>query len=206
MSMSSAMPALAEDMPASLPADRALDCLAGFYVSEALWALAARELQFNHGLLPTQLARLRPSDAAPALFARLARHWLRPANGPMSDWHWAAERWLMAGLGSLGGGLVAMSVFILDIDSGWLEERGLHLELMLAAVLLGALIGTALAARQRLKTPPRSFEAQVRHGLELGLWALVLHDVPFARQAKVATVVCSRSVRWCAVAMPVPRP
>lgn len=61
--------------------------------------------------------------------------------------------------------------------SGWLQERGSRLALMvvavllLLAVLLGALIGAALAARQ----------------------------------AKVATRMCSRSARWCAVTMPVQR-
>lgn len=197
---------LAADMSASLPVDRALDCLAGFYVSEAQWALTARELQFSHGVLPAQLTQLRPTDAAPALFTRQARRWLSPASNPLRGWHWSGERWLMMGLGSLGGGLVAMCAFIADIDSGWLQEAGLHLPLMLAAVLIGALVGAAVATRQRLKLPPRSFEGQVRHGLEIGLWALVLHDLPFAAQAGVAVTVCSRSVRWCAVALPVQRP
>jgi hypothetical protein len=200
------MPALTADMAGDLPADRVLDCLAGFYATEAQWALAARELQFNHGLLPTQVAHLRPTDAAPALFARLARHWLAPSNRPPHAMNWAGERWLMAGLGSLCGGLVAMSIFIADIDSAWLQENGLQLQLMPALILVGAFMGAALAARQRLKAPSRSFEAKVRHGLELGLWALVLHDVPYARQAQVATAVCSRSVRWCAVAKPLARP
>ncbi len=201
----SAQAALTADMAGSLPVDRALDCLAGFYVSEAQWSLAARELQISHGLLPRQLTQLRPSDAAPALFTRLARHWLRPAHMPTKALDWAGERWLMAGLGSLCGGLVAMSWFIADIDTGWLEEQGLHLQLMLAAVLLGGLSGFGLAARRRLKAPPRSFEAQVRHGLELGLWVLVLHDLPFASQTKLAASLCSRSVRWCAVALPIQR-
>lgn len=201
-----ALPALTADACASLPADRALDCLAGFYASEAQWTMAARELRFTHGLLPTQLTELRPSDAAPALFSRMARHWLVPNDGGSRTWHWAGERGLMAGLGGLCGGLVAMTGYIADIDTGWLQEQGLHLQLMPVAVLVGALLGAAFAARQRRKAPPRSFEAKVRHGLELGLWALVVHDLPYARQAQVGTTLCSRSIRWCAVAKPVQQP
>lgn len=200
------MPALTADMTDALPADPALDCLAGFYVSEAEWHLAARELQFTHDLQPAQLALLRPTDAAPALFSRLARHWLRPSRTPPRLWKWAGDRWLMGGLGALCGGFVAMGLFIADIDTGWLQTHQLHLPLMLLAVLVGALVGCGVAVRQRQKAPVRRFERQVRHGLELGLWALVLHDVPFASQAKVAAMVCSRSVRWCAVALPVDRP
>jgi hypothetical protein len=196
------LPALTADACASLPADRALDCLAGFYASEAQWTLAARELRITHGLQPKQLAELRPSDAAPALFSRMARHWLAPSNSA----NWAGERGLMAGMGGLFGGLVAMSGYIADIDTGWLQEQGLHFQLMPVAVLVGALLGAAFATQQRRKAPPRSFEAKVRHGLELGLWALVVHDLPYARQAQVGTTVCSRSVRWCAVARPVQQP
>ncbi len=196
------MPVLAADIAASLPVERALDCLAAFYANEADWQLAARALQIKQLLQPAQLTQLRPSDAAPAIFSKLSKQWQCRAKPAALDLNWADERWLLVGLGALCGGVVAMGLFIFDVSAGYLQEYDLHLPLMLVAVLGGGLFGSGLASLRRSKAPQRRFEAQVLRALELGLWALVLRDVPHERQAQVANLVCSRSVRWCAVAMP----
>ncbi|ALT76432.1 hypothetical protein AT984_03625 [Paucibacter sp. KCTC 42545] len=205
MMMNKTMSSPVAEMAHSLPVDRALDCLAGFYLNEAEWTAAARELQFSHGLHSAQLTLLRPSDAAPGLFSRQSRHWLRPTRMQAQAWDWAADGWPMTGLGALVGGFLALGGILLDLNYSWLQDLGSSspLPLMLLAIGLGALVGAGLAARRRRRVPVRSFEAQVHHGLEQGLWVLVLHDVPYSRQAKAAELVCRRSVRWCAAALPV---
>ncbi len=179
-----------------LPPDCALSCIAAFYPGESAMRAAARSLLKHHGLKASQLVLMGPRDADPVRFARQTLRW----NG--------------RGLGGHGDGsalpqllAIASGLSVLVLAIGWWAlESGTPLVAMvvgLAALgLSAALLGDRLDWPWTDPPRTRRFEISVRRQLAQGVWALVVHRIPRARQPGVVALLRGASLRWCAVARP----
>lgn len=204
--------ALAAGLPAALPATRLLCCAAGFHRDERAARALAEGLRHDLGLSAAQITLLRPGDAAPGRYRKLARRWAPPlapaADAGMPGQAWAAGlvAVLSVGMPSLlvaAGGLApARMVDSPLVTAGW--AGGLGVALLACALIFALVFALAFALTITLaatfRPPGRRFEQALQRALRRGDWAVVVHDLPAALQADVATALRHNSRCWCAQA------
>ena len=198
--------ALAHDLPPALPASRLLRCAAGFHHHERAARELAHGLRHDLGLSAAQMTVLRPADADPARYRTLARRWAcQPAPAAASST--PGRAWATALLAVLGVGMPSLLVAggALPAADG-AADLALGLGRLawqcLAALLAGALLfGWGLTAACALRRPPgQRFDRALQRALRRGDWAVVVHDLPAALHADVATALRHNSRCWCAQA------
>ena len=147
------------------------------------------------GLQPDNLLLLRPADAHWLPFTLHARGWASRAR------HDGEEGLRDVGLLAwLGGGLAGMvSAVGLLLDGG--VTLGAALPLCLLATLAGACAGACAAGLWRQPPHLQRFAAIVKSQLAAGRWVLVLHGVPWQRQARALALVREHGVDWCAISV-----
>lgn len=181
------------------PINRVMACMAGFFRLEAEALAAAQQLSRTHGLTRAQCVLLGPVDATPRRFERYARQWASPwqANGrPPWSAHW---RW--AGAGLLLGALLAAGWWLPD----WHLPDDFYWPTLAATPLAGAGLVALAKTLWRQVPRPRRFDQRVREQLASGAWAVVVHGVPWDRQAGVVALLRGSSLKWCGEAAPAQR-
>ena len=200
--------ALSSGLPPALPGSRVLRCAAGFHRDERAARELAAGLRHDLGLSAAQITLLRPRDAEPGRYSMLARRWAAPAAPAAAAAAGAPGRAWAAGLVAVGGvGMPSLLVAASRLAPAGGAADGLPLALtgwawgwpmaLLACLMLFALIVT-LAATPR--PPGRRFDRALQRALRRGDWAVVVHDLPAALQADVATALRHNSRCWCAQA------
>lgn len=181
------------------PVNRLMACMAGFFHQEAEALAAVQQLTQVHGLRRTQQVLLRPADASSWRFERGARQW---AGSWQTDGRPPrAGHWRQAGLGLL------LSTLLLA--AWWLPEWRLPDDWFWSSLGAAALLGVGLIAFGgpiwRKVPRPRRFDQRVRDQLAGGAWAVVVHGVPWDRQAGVVALLRGSSLTWCGEAAPAQR-
>lgn len=204
--------ALASGLPAALPATRLLRCAAGFHRDERAARELAKGLRQDLGLSAAQITLLRPGDAQPGRYRLLARRWAPPpapaadAGAPWQAWAAGLVAVLGVGMPSLllaASGLAPASAIDLPLASaGW--AGALRMALLACALVFALVITLAFALTVMLaatpRPPGRRFDRALQRALRRGDWAVVVHDLPTALQADVATALRHNSRCWCAQA------
>lgn len=175
--------------------DQVLDSAAGFFGSAAAAQQALQCLALMPGLLPAHLLLLRPADAAWPLFTLHARGWACRARYDGEEG--LRDVGLLACLGALLAGLGSA----MSLSLGGSLALGAVLLFCLLAALAGAAAGACTAGLWRQPPHLRRFAAIVRGQLAAGRWVVVLHGVPWQRQARSLALVREHSVDWCAVSV-----
>jgi hypothetical protein len=176
-----------------------LACIAGFYGELAHVREAARQLQADLGLQPSQMVMLSPRDAGSTQFALKSRRW-------SGGWRARAQ----AGSVSPGAVVALAGLLMLSIGvGGWVLAAEASDGLLLLGISLAVVCG-GLAAGLAVSFwtgPPRRrrFETSVQQQLAEGCWAVVVHGVAGPRQAAVVDLLRGGSLRWCAVVAPAAR-
>jgi len=186
------------------PVDRLLQCIAGFYDSQAQALAAIQQLETEHRLKPSNVLLLGPKDASPARFAWQARQW----TGRWSmEKRRAGDMGMSALLGALlAGGLASLWLVMalgapVELSPVWWRPVGW----LAAASLAGAAAGAGGVALADRTSRPRVFDSNVRRQLSAGKWAVVAHGVPDASQAGVVGLLRASDRHWVAVAKPLQR-
>lgn len=187
-----------------LPPDCALSCIAAFYAGESDMRDAARSLLKHHGLKASQLVLMGPRDADPVRFARLTPRWT--GRGFVGHGDGSALPQLLAIAAGLSVLVLAIGWWALESDTPLVPMVvGMVMLVMLLVVVLGlaaALLGDRLDWPWTDPPRTRRFETSVRRQLAQGVWALVVHRIPRARQPGVVALLRGESLCWCAVARP----
>jgi hypothetical protein len=175
--------------------DRVLDSVAGFFQSESQAQETLRRLNLTEGLLDAQVLLLGPTDAAWLPFMLHTRRWVcRPRQDRQP---WFRDVWLAA----LVGALVAVLLCAVSLSL----DDGLPLFAALPAFTLAALTGAAagVGAGWWSKQPAHleQFAGIVRKQLGAGRWVLLVHGVPWERQARAVALLREDSLNWCAVSV-----
>lgn len=171
--------------------DHAVTCLAGFFATRAQAQAVALWLRDVQGMGPAEQAVLGPAHAPSRSFRRLARSWSR---GPDAEGRrWQSDAPLMAGLGALSFGLAA--AIALCVDGSLADGEGAFATL--AMPLFGLAGGWAAARWASEVSQYQRFDQSVREQLVAGHWAVVVHDVPWPRQAAVHAQMQQARFGWC---------
>lgn len=170
--------------------DHALDSLAGFFANEADALDAMRRLSTTFGLASSQLLLLRPGDGSWLRFALHGRQWA--ARQRHDAQLWFGDMGLLAAVAAVLAGSVA--ALLLSLDDAFL--------ILTLALLCGAAAGAAWAWRANQQPHLERFATIVRRQLVAGHWGLLVHGVPWERQAGSVALVRACSVNWCAVSLP----
>ncbi len=194
-----ASPAMAQRV-STLDIDHPLDCVAGFHACEADARNVSGRMTAAHGLLPSQLLLLRPTDAAWLPFRSRRRQWARSADADGQTW--LADAWLMASLGALMTGLLGAIWLWIDSRLGLGLGDGWEVAVFAGAVTLGAAAGHMLAAKAGQTPQHLHFDAIVRHQLACGHWVVVAHGLRWEQQAGVVKLAREHGLDWCAIASP----
>jgi len=181
--------------------DRALQCMAGFFTREDDAAAAVRRLQHDHHLAAGQLMLLAPRDGSRLRFARLARNWAR--RKPVAGQSELADRMMGALACSVLGGVASALWITLDMtewqadpDASWAGPGAL----LLISIVLAAVLGAGLVQWFDDTHRPLRFNGSVQRQLLAGHWAVVVHNVPWTRQAAVLATIQRSSQLWSASA------
>lgn len=181
--------------------DRALQCMAGFFTREDDAAAAVRRLLDEHHLTASQVLLLAPRDRSRLRFARLARAWAR--RKPIAGQSEIADRVLGALAGSVLGGVATALWITLDMTE-WQSDPeaswSLPLALMFGGIVLAAALGAGLVQWFDGTHRPLRFNGSVKRQLAAGHWAVVVHNVPWPRQADVLNTIQRSSQLWSASA------
>lgn len=171
-----------------------LDGLAGFHGTEMDALTSVRLLADSHGVRADQMVLLGPHDAAWLRFMRLARQWNRRPHGQGGTSVRSVGTVML--LAATATALLVAAVLRQD------EFLGFALELMTigTAAVFGATIAAGLVVLLHRQQPQfKDFDRIVRHQLAHGCWAVLVHDLPWSRQAGVVELVHRRSTTWYAV-------
>ncbi len=181
----------AAESPAHI--DHVLDCAAGFFLTQAEAMNAVARLRQTRGLLPDQLLLLGPPDAAWLPFRRLARQWARGLDALGQSWQ--NDPRLVALLGAVLA--LPLTVFALLLVEDLTQiSAGV---LAIALVLTGAAGGAAVASHRRRSRRYQKFDQLIRDEMTAGHWVVVAHDVAWASQASMLSVLRDGSTNWCAI-------
>jgi hypothetical protein len=172
-----------------------LDALAGFYRSEAEALVVLHHLVDAVGLNPEHLVVLGPHQALWPRFVRRAVQWNRR---PHQRDHWragpigtAAVVGAMMGAAAANSGLVSADIT---------QTVAPDLLLALLAAMIGAMAGASLVGLMHRQQPQyKTFDRLLRRKLGEGCWLVVVHDLPWAQQARVVELVSRQSLNWSAV-------
>lgn len=175
--------------------DHVLDSVAGFFGSAAEAQGAMRQLAATQSLQPSQLLLLAPADATWLSFTVRSRHWASRAQ--QDNQTWFGDVWLLASVGALLAGLT--SAMHLSLEDAL--AMNLALFIFALATLAGAAGGAFTAWLSRRLPHLEAFASIVRQQLAGGRWALVVHGVPWERQAGSVALLRENSIDWCAVSL-----
>ncbi len=171
-----------------------LDGLAGFHASEVEALTTVRQLAESHGLQADQLVLLTPRDAAWWRFAHRARQWNRRPHGQGGTSMRSLS--LVAMLTAFGASLATAAV----LEQNEFVSFELELAAMATAALVGAILAASLAVLLHQQQPQfKDFDRTIRHKLAQGHWVVLVHDLPWTRQAGVVDVINRHSANWIAV-------
>lgn len=171
-----------------------LDGLAGFHASEVEALTTVHQLADPLGLQANQVVLLQPRDAAWHRFAHRARQWNRRPHGQGGTS--IRSLGLVAMLTALGAVLTTAAL----LEQNEFVSFEIQLAAMAAAALFGAILAASLAVLLHRQQPQfKDFDLTVRHKLSQGSWVVLVHDLPWARQAGVVDVISRRSTGWIAV-------
>lgn len=189
-------PGARQARPVPARGHRQLSCAAGFHASERDAQQVAQDLRLVFGLDDQQVSVLAPQDAAAQRFGLVSRRWGR-AEPPLAQ---RGNGLLALGLALL---LLVMAVWALAWQASPAGSRinTLAHALQGGAVLAG-LVAVVLAGvlAARLQPQPRRFDRMLQSRLAKGAWAVLVLDVPTARQADVLAALRYNSRQWCAEA------
>ncbi|MBL0147480.1 MAG: hypothetical protein IPP87_01575 [Ideonella sp.] len=181
--------------------DRVLQCMAGFFGAEADAQQAVRRLQHDHQLAPAQVLLLAPRDGTRFRFARRSRDWAR--RWPKADAAAVPDR----ALGALAGAVLGAAASLLWISVNMTQWDGdpfaywvPPLAWSVAAMVLTAGLGAGLVQWFDGTQRPQRFNGHVQRQLVAGHWAVVVHNVPWTRQAEVLSTIQQTSQLWSASA------
>ena len=172
-----------------------LDSVAGFFVSAADAQGAMRQLAATQLLQPSQLLLLAPDDASWFSFTLRSRHWANRAQEESQAWF--GDVWLVGSAGAVLAGLASATT--LSLQGG----LAVYLAVLVfaTATLSGAAAGACLAWLSRRLPHLEAFCGIVRRQLTDGRWVLVVHGVPWERQAASVAIVREHGLDWCAVSV-----
>lgn len=195
---------LPTEWPASTEMHRQLQCVAGFYRDERSARDVLTQLSGEHGLSSRQTDLVSPHGKGSVSLAWLERRW--------------AGRWPFQGGGC--GGNVAMTAsaailflgalgflwfaldYVLDYEG---QNYGLVLPWSILVLLCMAGLWAVAVVMFGGSSIAQEFDSGLRLRLADGLWAVVVHDVPCARQSRVISLLQRGSAGWIATAQPLQR-
>jgi hypothetical protein len=178
------------------PYTDAVDCIAGFFDTQAQAEAARWQLHHTVGLSTPQGALLGPELAPWLAFWRRSRAW-RTARC-VAGRPWTADAPLMTAAGGLVATLFAMVALAVDGRLG----GGPTVLVVLAAMLAGATGGWAASVWSADTAHHRRFRRDIRRQLAAGRWVVLAQDVSGPQQDLAAGLLRDHSAGWCAVYAP----
>jgi hypothetical protein len=192
------------DGGAQVPPDRVLQSIGAFYASDAAAQQVAHQLHLELGLSARCCMQLGPADATPWRFGPLTRQWRGPRGAIEPGWY--TDFGIVTALCALLVGLAATVWLVLDLDLGPTDDREMMTRMLLLLVMLcGVTIAAMAFTLPRRRRVAVRFDRMVHQQLTAGRWALVVHGVPWQRQAEVLALLRSSSQSWCAAWPPTRR-